>query len=81
MCQTRNSSHSDIPAWSLAALLDILNKTSRFIDEDGSVDLCDYKNIEWSLCLTNTNVGLFTANNPVDACYEMIIKLNELNLL
>ena len=70
-----------IPCWSLAALLDILSKTAHSIDEDGSVDLCDYKNIEWSLCLTNTNVELFTANNPVDVCYQMIIKLNELNLL
>ena len=67
--------------WSLAALLDILSKTAHFIDEDGSVDLGDYKNIEWSLCLANTGVGLFTASNPVDACYEMIIKLHELNLL
>lgn len=69
------------PAWSLAALLDILSKIAHSIDEDGSVDLCDYKNIEWSLCLTNTNVGLFIANNPVDACVEVIIKLHELNLL
>ena len=70
-----------IPCWSLASLLDILSKTAHSIDEDGSVDLCDYKNIEWSLCLTNTSVGLVTANNPIDACYQMILKLNELNLL
>ena len=71
----------EITCWSLAALLDILSKTAHSIDEDGSVSLDSYKNIEWSLCLTNTNVGLVTANNPVDACYEMILKLNELNLL
>ena len=70
-----------IKAWSLAALLDILSKTAHSIDEDGSVDLCDYKNIEWSLCLTNTSVGLVTANNPVDACYQMIIKLHEIKML
>lgn len=70
-----------IPCWSLAALLDILSKTAHSIDEDGSVDLGDYKNVEWSLCLTNTGVGLFTANNPVDACVETILKLHELNLL
>lgn len=46
LCQTRNSSHSDIPCWSLAALLSVLSKTAHSIDEDGSVDLCDYKNIE-----------------------------------
>lgn len=70
-----------IACWSLAALLDILSKTAHSIDEDGSVDLGDYKNIEWSLCLTNTGVGLFTANNPVDACYQMIIKLHEIKML
>lgn len=73
--------YNRIACWSLAALLDILSKTAHSIDEDGSVDLGDYKNIEWSLCLSNTGVGLFTANNPVDACYKIIIKLNELNLL
>ena len=71
----------EIPAWSLAALLDILSKTAHSIDEDGSVDLCDYKDIEWSLCLTNTSAGLVTANNPVDACYQMIIKLHEIKML
>ena len=70
-----------VTCWSLAALLDILSETAHSIDEDGSVDLCDYKNIEWSLCLTNTSVGLFTANNPVDACVEMILKLKENNLI
>ena len=70
-----------IPCWSLSALLGVLSKTAHSIDEDGSVGLGSYKNIEWGLCLTNTNVELFTANNPVDACYKMIIKLNELNLL
>lgn len=73
--------YNRIACWSLAALLGILSKTAHSIDEDGSVDLCDYKNIEWSLCLTNTNVGSVTANNPVDACVEVIIKLHELNLL
>ena len=71
----------EIPAWSLAALLDILSKTAHSIDEDGSVDLCDYKDIEWSLCLANTSAGLVTANNPVDACYQMIIKLHEIKML
>lgn len=83
--EIENSAYSHtynrIACWSLAALLDILSKTAYTIDEDGSVDLCDYKNIEWSLCLTNTSAGLFTANNPVDACVEVIIKLHELKLL
>ena len=70
-----------IPCWSLAALLGVLSKTAHSIDEDGSVSLGSYKNIEWGLCLTNTNVELFTANNPVDACYQMIMNLHELKML
>lgn len=70
-----------LACWSLSALLGVLSKTAHSIDEGGSVGLGSYKNIEWGLCLTNTNFELFTANNPVDACYKMIIKLNELNLL
>lgn len=69
------------PCWSLAALLDVLSKTAYFIDEDGSVDLYDYKNIEWGVCLSNTDSGLFYAGNPVDACVKLIEKLHEQNLL
>ena len=82
LCQIRNSLHSDIPCWSLAALLDILSKTAHSIDEDGSVDLSSYKNIEWNCRLINiADLEVSTSLNPVDACYKMIININELNLL
>lgn len=67
--------------WSLAALLDVLNKTAYFMDEDASVDLSSYKTIEWDLGINNSDVGLVTESNPVDACFEMIIILKEKNLL
>ena len=61
-----------IPCWSLAALLEVL--------------LCP------SLCITSGEwrcqcykedhiIATSYADNPVDACYEMIIKLNEQKLL
>ena len=82
LCQIRNSSHSDIPCWSLAALLDVLSEKSHSIDEDGAVDLSSYKNIEWNCGLINTaDLEASISLNPIDACVEMIMKLNELKLL
>lgn len=71
----------DIPCWSLAALLDLLNKTAYFMNEDASVDLSSYKTTEWDLGIDNSDLELVTESNPVDACYEMILKLKEQNLL
>lgn len=71
-----------IPAWSLAALIDIL---PRFIEFKGDKyylrfmkEYVEYANDEISItgrCLHTTG-----NNNLVDACVEMIIKLNELNI-
>lgn len=71
----------EIAAWSLAGLLDVLNKTAYFMDEDASVDLSSYKTIEWDLGITNSDLELVTESNPVDACYKMIINLHEQKLL
>ena len=63
-----------ISCWSLAALLDILpkivNNETLFIETSAALWHIGYRNI-------------YTArtDNPVDACYEMILKLHELNLL
>ena len=72
-----------IPCWSLAALLNVL---PRFIEFKGDKyylrfmkEYVEYANDGVSLigsCLHTTG-----NNNLVDACHEMIIKLNELNLL
>lgn len=61
----------DIPCWSLAALLDIL--------PTGKVLLHDKGNHGYK-CICN-NIDSYYFNNPVDACYEMILKLHEQNLL
>ena len=63
-----------IPCWSLASLLKTLNFPS----------LTQNKEDEWEVCVfdhDNDDYIEKTASNPVDACYEMILKLNELNLL
>lgn len=61
-----------IPCWSLTALLDVLI----------------YPHIEqnymgqWVCRVEQQNTTyLWEGSNPVDACYKMIIKLHELNLL
>ena len=67
-----------IPCWSLAALQDIikinykLEKT--FLDQS---DYCTYSLYDSDEPTFRT----FEYDNPVDACYEMIWKLNEQKLL
>lgn len=63
-----------IPCWSLAALLDVLPKVidneTLFIETSPAFWHIGYRNVYTA-----------RADNPVDACYEMVIKLHELNLL
>jgi hypothetical protein len=60
-----------VPCWSLAALLDVIPSGKALIHDKGNLG---YK------CICN-NMDTYFHDNPVDACYKMIIKLNELNLL
>jgi hypothetical protein len=62
----------DIPCWSLAALLDVLPQI-----------LCLKPILDLEECsIQYSGTDLYVvANNPVDACYEMILKLHELKLL
>ena len=67
----------DCPCWSLAALLGIIRKTIGYAlcGVDNYVYMsCDLGNKPWKL-----ETELY--DNEVDACYQMIIRLNELNLL
>jgi hypothetical protein len=64
----------DIRAWSLVALLSMLDFPS----------LTQNKEDEWEVCVLNHKSDGYievSANNPVDACVAMIEKLHELNLL
>ena len=61
-----------IYAWSLAALLGVIP----------NYELISKHN--YHTCIAETSLGKETVawfDNPVDACYEMILKLHELNLL
>lgn len=61
----------DIRCWSLAALLDIL--------PSGKVLIHDKSSHRYKCICKNIDTNLY--GNPIDACYEMIIKLHELKLL
>ena len=73
------------PCWSLAALLDILPKEYYPIkDQKTDLILGKPKN-KWCVLYWDTT-GMqhgeeTLGDNPVDACYKMILKLKELNLI
>ena len=80
------------PAWSLAALLGVL--PPYLYEWEKGIDFSLYPSVakkRWwcagyiSQDLSPENKDKFTlithADNPVDACYEMILKLNELKML
>lgn len=70
------------PAWSLAALLDILRNRAPSIDEDANVSLFSYRTVEWwDLTICNSVIEPVTKSDLVDACVEMIFKLKEKDLI
>ena len=69
MATRENVLHDFIPCWSLAALLDIYPMV---VGRDMDMYCC------WQ---NHKNLHSKHYNNPVDACFEMVIKLHELNLL
>ena len=70
-----------LPAWSLAALLvaaDFITINLFYIDERGYWVVSATIHNSTKLCTKYESAMAF---NPVDACYELIIKLHEQNLL
>ena len=65
------TSYEKLPCWSLAALLRELPDTMLGKDKDGYVVMVE---------TMGSGLTAF-ASNPIDACYEMIIKLYEQKLL
>ena len=61
-----------LPCWSLAALLDVLPKGTNISTPD------PLNKVRYS-CWNDYDITY--ASNPVDACYEMILKLTELKML
>lgn len=74
---------SDIPCWSLAALLDAIPKCIG----DYNIFRMDINDIDTSMWYdeigygVNTELPDITLESPTDACVEMIIKLKENNLI
>ena len=61
--------HDTVSAWSLAALLNVLPSSTLDSSDDHHYRLhCMERFTEWY-------------DNPIDACYEMILKLKEKNML
>lgn len=68
---------SDIPCWSLAALLEVIGVECRMektpLDQSGE--------FTYSMVDDYNSIRTFECGNPIDACVEMIYKLKERNLL
>jgi len=75
--------NADIPCWSLVTLLNIIPKHIK----DYNVLRIDISENEFAIWYDEVGFGVnndlpdITADNPIDACYEFILKLHELNLL
>ena len=67
----------ELPCWSLAALLNVLPNGSDIVKEETDTENEKY------MCTVGINDDIIStfADNPVDACVEMILKLKELKLL
>lgn len=80
ICRSMN-----IPCWSLSALLNVMPVTC----DDGRhclalINSNPNGNVDWLCCYEDHNGNLMMecyGINQVDACYEMIVKLHELNFL
>jgi len=73
----------DIPAWNIAALLGVIPKHIK----DYNVLRIDISENEFAVwydeigCGVNNELPDITKKTAIDACYEMILKLNELKML
>ena len=68
--------NKSLPCWSLAALLDVLPEYNLQKTDWGNKT--EYKIV---VTVNEDNYASKNYNNPLDACYEMILKLHEMNLL
>ena len=74
------------PCWSLAALLEII--PSEIISGEYIINITEGSDNKWCISydnIDNRNYSFYglssSADNLIDACYEMIIKLHERKLL
>lgn len=77
LCPFRYASWIGVPCWSLAALLDALPEG---MIENYYAPNLQKENGKYSIAYGNEEL-LCVADNPIDAVFEMIIKLKELKML
>jgi len=72
-----NSFEYDKPCWSLAALLSILPNSTDIVKNKADTENEKY------MCTVGVKYDIISTfgNNPVDACYDMIINLHKLSLI
>ena len=65
------------PVWSLAALLDVLPDSTDIVKNKADTENEKY------MCTVGVKYDIISTfgNNPVDACYDMIINLHKLSLI
>jgi hypothetical protein len=66
-----------VPCWSLAALLDVIpcGQVNKMADSN------KYEASSWNDSDFEPQMYVEGFDNPIDACYELIIKLHELKML
>ena len=69
--------YKTIPCWSLSALIELIPDECRM--EKTSLDQAG--EFTYSFVDDYYNIRTYEEGNPVDACYEMILKLHELDAL
>lgn len=73
LCPYRFASWSGFPCWSLAALLNVVSE---------EVSLNSFKDGNWNAMVQQNGKMIYSdADDPVDACVEMIEKLHIENLI
>lgn len=72
LCPYQFASWVGVPCWSLAALLSVLPDYTLQTNTDGTV---------FVVCDSKKPMISDAYNNPIDACYEMIIHLHSIHLL
>lgn len=75
-CEDNGKTYHYIPAWSLTALISILPR----IDIEKEICVDDTYDYRVKAYIDDGYVGDWF-DDPIDACYNMIITLHELNLL
>ena len=75
------TSYEKLPCWSLAALLEIIPRELKIILAVN--DYWDGNAVKYKYAIGSVEHNNYDcyADNHVDACYELILKLNKLNLL